>query len=153
MIAGLGRIVSEHPFFAGLGEEFQELIAGCATNVRFEAGEHIFREDDPADHFFLIREGKVELEFKEKDQPVLTFQTLGEGEILGESWLAPPYTFHFDARAVDRTRLIAIDAQCLRTKCEENHDLGWDLMKRFVPVLSDRLQAARLQALDVYRAR
>ena len=152
MIEGLGRIVSEHPFFAGLGEEFKELIAGCAANVRCEAGEYVFREHEPADHFFLIREGKVELEFREEDQPTLIFQTLGEGEIFGESWLTAPYEFHFDARAVDRTRLISIDAECLRNKCEENNDLGWDLMKRFVPVLNSRLQAARLQVMDVYRA-
>ena len=150
MIEGLGKIVAEHPFFADLETEFRELIAGCAKNIRFEAGEYIFREGGDADWFYLVRDGHVALEVASGSGPSISFQTLGRGEILGASWLIPPYKWDFDARAVERTRAIALDAVCLRTKCEENHDLGWDLMKRFVPELSARMQAARLQVLDVY---
>ncbi len=147
---GLGRIVAEHPFFAGLDLPFRELIAGCAKNVRFEAGDYIFREGADANAFYLLRDGRAALEISSGEGPMVTFQTLDPGQILGASWLVPPYKWDFDARAIDRVRAISLDAVCLRTKCEENHDLGWDLMKRFVPELSARMQAARLQLLDIY---
>jgi hypothetical protein len=80
----------------------------------------------------------------------ITFQTVGVGEIVGVSWLVPPYRWTYDARALELTRAIAMDAGCLRGKCEQDHDLGYEVMKRFVPVLVERLQATRLQILDVY---
>jgi len=77
---------------------------------------------------------------------------LAEGEILGVSWVIPPYRWTYDARALDLLRAIAIDAACLRQKREADHDLGYEMMKRFLPILVQRLQATRLQILDVYGA-
>jgi CRP/FNR family cyclic AMP-dependent transcriptional regulator len=79
--------------------------------------------------------------------------TLSAGEIVGASWLVPPYRWTFDARAVELTRAIGMDAQCLRGKCEADHDLGYALMKRFLPIFVKRLEATRLQLLDVYGKR
>ena len=76
--------------------------------------------------------------------------TLGEGEILGWSWLLPPYLWRFHAHAVESTRAIALDGKCLRTKCEQNHDLGYEMLKRFAQIMEQRLEATRLQLLDVY---
>jgi CRP/FNR family cyclic AMP-dependent transcriptional regulator len=152
MMEGLERIVREHPFFAGLADNFAALVCGCAKNVRFEAGAYLFHEGEPADQFYLLRHGRVALELSEPGRGALTFQTLGEGEIVGVSWLIPPYRWTYDARALELTRAIAMDAACLRRKCEEDHDLGYDMMKRFMPPLIERLQAARLQMLDVYGA-
>jgi CRP/FNR family transcriptional regulator, cyclic AMP receptor protein len=80
----------------------------------------------------------------------ITVETIGPGEILGWSWLFPPYRWHFDGRAVEGTRAIAFDAKCLRLKCEEDHDLGYELVKQFAHVMMERLQATRLRMLDVY---
>jgi len=80
----------------------------------------------------------------------LTIQTLGEDEIVGASWLVAPYRWGFDAKALELTRAIAMDAACLRGKCEDDHDLGYEMMKRFLPPLVKRLHATRLQLLDVY---
>jgi hypothetical protein len=77
-------------------------------------------------------------------------QTLSAHDIVGVSWLIPPYRWAYDARAIELTRAIALDGACLRQKCEADHDLGYELMKRFVPILVQRLQASRLQMLDVY---
>ena len=85
--------------------------------------------------------------------PPITVQTIREGEILGWSWLIPPYRWRFDAKAADLTRAIALDGKCLRTKSEEDHDLGYELMKRFAGIIVERLESARLQLLDVYKAR
>ena len=150
MVEGLDRILREHPFFRELPGPFCGLVSGCARNALFEPGEHIFREGGEAAHFYLLREGQVALELASGEGAVITFQTIGAGEILGASWLVPPFRWTFDARALERTRAIALDAVCMRAKCEENPELGWDLMKRFVPVLVERMQAARLQMLDVY---
>ena len=93
------------------------------------------------------------LELVEPGRPPVVFATLGEGEIVGASWLLPPYRWRFAARAVELTRAIGIDAACLRGKCEADHHLGYEMMKRFLPILVERLQATRLQILDVYGKR
>ena len=149
---GLERIVCEHRFFAGLEEGFCALVGGCAKNVRFEAGQYLFHEGEPADQFYLLRHGRVALELHGPGRGPVTFQTLGAGEVVGVSWLIPPYRWTYDAKALELTRAIAIDAACLRQKCEADHDLGYAMMKRFMPVLIERLQATRLQILDVYGA-
>lgn len=146
----LEQIVSEHPFFAGVDEAFCKLVSGCAKNVHFEAGQYLGREGDPADKLYMLRHGRVAFEIAAPGRTPVTFQTIGEGDIVGVSWLIPPYRWSYDAKAVDFVRAIAIDATCLRDKCEADHDLGYEMMKRFVPVLVKRLQATRLQILDVY---
>ena len=149
---GLERIVREHPFFSGMKEEFLELISGCAKNVRFEAGQYVFHEGQPADQFYLLRSGRVAIQLSAPER-TLTVQTVGEDEIVGASWLVPPYRWGFDAKALELTRAIAMDAACLRGKCEGDHDLGYEMMKRFMPILIQRLHATRLQILDVYGVR
>jgi len=149
-VEGLERIIREHPFFTGLDERFIDLVCGCAKNVRFEAKQYLFHEAEPANDFYLLRHGRVALEIASPGRAALTFQTLGEGEIVGESWLVPPYHWQYDALALETTRAISIDGRCLRSKCEADHDLGYEMMKRVVPILSGRLHATRLQILDVY---
>ncbi|MGO9674341.1 MAG: cyclic nucleotide-binding domain-containing protein [Methylocella sp.] len=152
-VEDIEHIVKEHPFFAGLAPEHGQLVAGCARNHRFDAGQYLFREGDLANEFFLVRHGKVALEIGSPGHAPIVFATLGEGEIVGASWLVPPYCWMFDARAVTLTRAIGIDAACLREKCEADHDLGYEMMKRFLPILVKRLHATRLQILDVYGKR
>ena len=147
---GLGRIVKEHPFFAGMPNAFQELVSGCAKNVHFGAGQYLFHEGEPADWFYLLRHGQVALQVTAPGRGAVTFQTMAEGEIVGLSWLIPPYRWTYDAKAIELTRAIAMDAKCLRQKCEADHDLGYELMKRFAGAMGERLRATRLQVLDVY---
>jgi CRP/FNR family transcriptional regulator, cyclic AMP receptor protein len=146
----LETLFEQHPFFQGFALDDLELLAGCASNVAFDAGQYIAREGDDANEFYLIRHGKVSLEISSPGRQKVTVQTLGEGEVLGWSWLVPPYRWQFDARAVELTRAIALDGQCLRGKCEEDPRLGYELMKRIAPIIVQRLQATRLQLLDVY---
>jgi CRP/FNR family transcriptional regulator, cyclic AMP receptor protein len=150
MIEHMDSIVREHRFFAGLDEDTIAFIAGCTRNVRFDAGRYLFHAGDPADEFYLIRHGRVALELPVPGRDAITFQTAGEGDLVGVSWLVAPYRWLHDARAVDLVRAIGVDAKCLRGKCDDNHDVGYQMMQRFLPVLVDRLQAARFQALDVY---
>jgi len=148
----LEPILAEHPFFEGLESRHLRLIVGCASNVRFNPGQLLFREGDKANQFYMIRQGKVAVEIRAAERGSITVQTVGEGEVLGWSWLIPPYRWRFDARAVELTRAIALDGECLRTKSEEDHSLGYELLKRFSLTIVERLDAMRLQLLDLYRA-
>jgi len=149
----LERIIAEHPFFAELDDSFTNLMVSCASNVRFQAGTYILKEGDAANTFFLIRQGKVALElFAPHHKPIIV-STISVGEILGWSWLLEPFQWKFNARAVDDVRAIALDGKCLRNKCEENHDLGYEVLKRFARIMEQRLDATRLQLLDVYAVR
>jgi CRP/FNR family transcriptional regulator, cyclic AMP receptor protein len=149
----LERVIAEHPFFAGLDGGFTNLMVSCASNIRFKAGSYILREGDAANTFYLIREGKVAVEILAPQHKPIIVATLSVGEILGWSWLLPPFQWKFHARAVDDVRAIALDGKCLRTKCEENHDLGYEILKRFAQIVEQRLDATRLQLLDVYAVR
>jgi len=145
----LEKILSQHPFFKDMEKEYLELIIGCAENKRFEDNEIMFREGQKANQFYIIREGSVALDIHAPGE-VITIDTVEDGEVLGWSWLVPPYYWRFDARAQDRVRAIGLDGKCLREKCEENHDLGYELLKRFAHIMDQRLQATRLQLIDVY---
>lgn len=146
----LEPVLSKHPFFEGLDSNYLMTLTGCASNVRFPSGQMIFREGEEANNFFLIREGRVAIEvFAEARGPV-TIQTLGAADILGWSWLVPPYHWRFDARAVGDVRALALDGKCLREKCEADPRLGYELLKRFALVMTRRLEATRIQLLDVY---
>jgi CRP/FNR family cyclic AMP-dependent transcriptional regulator len=146
----LHRILAEHPFFSGLEERYIELLVGCASNVRFDPGQTIFREGEEADRFYVLRHGKVALQISGPPHGSITVQTLGEGDILGWSWLLSPYRWKFSAKAGELTRAIALDGECLRKKSEEDHDLGYELLKRFAQVIEERLLATRLQLVNVY---
>lgn len=149
----LENILAEQPFLKGLSPDHLKLIVGCAANVRFEAGTTIFREGQEANEFYIIREGRVAIEIYVPERGSVTIQTLGPSEILGWSWLIPPHHWHFDARVVELTRAIALDGRCLRTKCEEDHDLGYELLKQFSYIADQRLEATRLQLLDLYTSK
>ncbi len=147
---GLPELLAAHAFTKELSRPALDVIAGCARNVRFAPGEYVFREGGEANWFYLIRRGTVALEMMIPGRGRTTIQTLKDGEILGVSWLFPPYRWSFDARAASDLRAIAFDGACLRGKCDADHDLGYELMRRFAPKLSERLQAVRLQLADLY---
>lgn len=149
----IDQLLAEHPFFAGFDPEQLQLIAGCARNHVFTAGQYLFREGQAAEEFFVVRHGRVALEILPPGQQPIVFATLGEGEVVGASWLVPPYRWMFDARAMDLTSTTGINAACLRGKCEADHHLGYQMMKRFLPILVGRLHATRLQIIDVYGRR
>ncbi len=146
----LDALITDSPVFAGLDPDELELIAGCASNVVFAEGERLFREGDPADVFFLVRHGLVALDAYVPNRGSLTVETVGSGEIVGWSWLVPPHRWHFTGRAVEPIRAVQFDGACLRGKCDADAELCRDLLTRFSQVLVNRLQATRLQLMDVY---
>ncbi|MFN4111606.1 MAG: cyclic nucleotide-binding domain-containing protein, partial [Ignavibacteria bacterium] len=130
--------------------EHIQLIVGCAKNVVFEPGKYLFKENEEANSFYIIRSGKVALEIYSPEVGSIIIQTLGEGDIIGWSWMIPPYQWRFDARAVELTRVIELDGTCLRNKCEIDPKLGYEIMKRLANVFEQRINAMRIQLLDLY---
>jgi CRP-like cAMP-binding protein len=146
----LDAVVLDAPVFAGLEARYAAQLVGCAATAGFKRGESVFREGDPADVFYVVRRGRVALELFVPGRGALTIETLEPGEVVGWSWLFPPYRWHFDARAITAVRAVAVDGACLRGKCDHDSALGYELMRRFSAVLIERLQATRVRLLDLY---
>ena len=146
----LGDLMAGHELFAGLDASTVMLLSGCATNAAFAADEPLFVEGGIADRFFIIRHGRVALEVTAPGSGRMIIETLGEGAVLGWSWMVAPYQWRFDAVAQEATRAFVFDVGCLRSKMEEDPRVGYQLMSRFLPIIVDRLQATRLRLLDLY---
>jgi len=148
-LSDVSALLTKHPFFNGLNPHHIRLLTDCSMPIYFQPGELIFREGDPANRFYLIQEGKVALESYVKDLGNTLVQMVGAGEVLGWSWLFPPYYWHFDARATEPTKAIFLYGAPLREECETDHDLGYELIKRMAEVMMRRLQATRRHLLDL----
>jgi CRP-like cAMP-binding protein len=139
--------VALHPFLAGMNHQQLVLLTDCAIPVHFEKGQVIFREGEMANRFYLIETGKVVLESSgEHDHPVVV-DKISAGDLLGWSWIFPPYIWHFTARSVEKTAAIFFYGTILREYCERDHSLGYELFKRMSAVMVKRLQAARTNML------
>lgn len=144
------KLLEQNELFKGLPSASIALIAGCAKNAHFKEGELLFDEGQNADTFYIIREGLVAIDMVAGEQDIITIQTVDPGEVVGWSWLFPPYEWNFRARAILDTRAVALDAKCLRGKLEQDSALGYELMKRFSAVVVQRLARTRLQVLDIF---
>jgi CRP/FNR family cyclic AMP-dependent transcriptional regulator len=143
----LEQILKEHKFFADFEPILIQFLACCAGIHRFTAGQYLFREGEPADKFFLIRDGIAALEVAIPGKTPVVLETLAEGKIASAAWLTPPYVWAFDARAVTQTEAIGIDAGLLRVNCDAYDQLARELTKRLLSVLMQKLGASRLQFL------
>jgi CRP/FNR family cyclic AMP-dependent transcriptional regulator len=144
----LETAIAQHPFLQGLSPKHLKTLAEVAMFTDFTEGQLVFSEGEPANRFYLVQEGRVAVEAHGRDANTALIQTIGAGDVLGWSWLFPPYHWHFDARAVEPTKAICFYGTRLREACEEDHDLGYELMKRTAAVVVQRLQATRRQFLE-----
>lgn len=142
--------LAAHPFTAGLPDADLERLAACAEPVHLLAGHVAFREGDPAERFYLLQSGRVGLEVHATGRPAHLLTTLGSGDLLGASWLFPPYQWQFEAVVLDDVEALALDAVAVRAACAADDGLGHRLVERVAAVLVKRLQAARLRLLDLY---
>jgi CRP/FNR family transcriptional regulator, cyclic AMP receptor protein len=148
----LERLLREHPFLQGMEHRHLEFMTGCAANVRFAGGQFVFKEGEEANAAYMVREGRVALEVHVPGRGSIQIATVEAGQVFGWTWLFPPYRWRFDARAVEPVRAITFQGDCLRAKCEADHDLGYELLKRFLREIDRNLERVHLQLLDVYRA-
>ena len=146
----LAPVLAAHPFLQGLDPRHLQVIGECASKVNFNAGQFLFREQDEAAQFYLINHGQVAVEIYRHRRGPVTIQTLGEGEALGWLWFEKPYHWHYDARAVLLTRALALDVNSLRQRCEQDHELGYALMKRYAHMLAVQFRVTTMQLVDMY---
>ena len=144
----LYTLIAEQPFFKGLNSQQLQLLAASALEMKFETGAIIFEEGSPANRFFLILKGGVELSSEMEDRNVISIQTLGPGDDLGWSWLFPPYSMHFTARALEPTTTIFFYGTRLREQCEQDHELGYQIMKRIAEVATQSLRATQRRLMQ-----
>jgi CRP-like cAMP-binding protein len=145
----MAAVLAEQPFFKDVEPRHLRAVAGCAANVRFDPGEFLFRDGDPADKAYLLTQGQVFLELSVPGKGTVIVDTLEERALVGWSWLFPPYRAHLDARAVNDVRAVSLDGVCLRSKCDDDAALGYEMMKRFAAVFVGRLEVMRRVLLDV----
>ena len=141
--------VALHPFLAGMNRAQLTLLVDCAMVVHFKPGELIFREGELANRFYLIETGKVILVSSGTSGDPVIIDKAGAGDLLGWSWMFPPYIWHFTAFAVEQTTAIFFYGTILREYCERDHSLGYELFKRMSAVMVKRLQAARQKMLAI----
>jgi CRP/FNR family cyclic AMP-dependent transcriptional regulator len=142
--------VALHPFLAGMNPRQLALLTDCAIPVSFRKGQTILREGELANRFYLIETGKVELESGEGFGDPVIIETIGDGDLLGWSWMFPPYVWHFTARAAEPTKAIFFYGTILREYCERDPSLGYELFKRMTPIMMKRLQSARKKMLSIH---
>ena len=146
----LSTRVTLHPFLAGMNRAQLAMLTDCAMAAHFKTGQTILREGEFANRFYLIESGKVALESGADFGEPVVIETIGPGDLLGWSWMFPPYIWQFTARAVDSTTAIFFYGTILREYCEKDHSLGYELFKRMSVVMMKRLQGARKQMLSVH---
>lgn len=142
--------VRAHPFLIGMSDHHLRLLIDCALQTHFRAGETIFRQGDPANRFYLIQHGAVVLESETREGAV-EIDRIGAHDLLGWSWLFPPYIWHFTARAEADTSALFFYGTVLREYCERDHSLGFELFRRMSEVMTRRLQSARQRLLSSMR--
>src|SRR5437868_6179328 len=135
--ARLEAAVAAHPFLIGLSAGHIRLLTDCALQSHFAAGEVIFRRGENANRFYLIERGKVALESTTGDD-IVVIDLVGAHDLLGWSWIFPPYVWHFDARAVEPTDAIFFYGTILREYCDRDPALGYELFKRMSEVMMRR---------------
>jgi len=147
------QLLAEHPFFLGLEPEHVSLLSGCATLSRVEGGEFLFREGEVARSFYVVRHGSVAVASITPHEGLVVIQTVSDGDVLGWSWLLPPFRWHFGAYAIEPTSLVGLDATCVRKKCQDDPKFGFEIMRRFAQIMASRLEATHLQLMNVYESR
>jgi CRP-like cAMP-binding protein len=138
-------------FFKDMSEDMLNYLAGCGQNMHFSPNHYIGKENDAADYLYLIKNGRISVEVVHPIRGPINIRTLHSGEMAGFSWIIPPYRLQFGLKALDHTSVVALDGTCMRAKCEEDHHLGYLLMKQSAVIMNKRLRDTRMQLLDVYR--
>ena len=144
------EFLSGHEFFKGLNEDFVALLSDFATERQVKKGDVLFQAGKPANKFYLLRSGEVSVQVPALVGPALELQVLGDNQLLGWSWLIPPYRWNFMARAVEDTDLLEFDGSAILERCEKDPKFGYELFKRFTALMSQRLEAARQKMMDQF---
>ena len=144
--------LGEHPFLRGMPDRYLAVLSRACWVAPVRTGVRLFGEGDPAHRFWLIKSGHIALDVHWPGSPRFIVETLGEGDLLGLSWLVPPYEWQFGATAVQDCMTYQMNADAVRAACEADPGLGYQVLRRAMSAASSRLHATRIRMLDLYAA-
>ena len=147
MIEVTTAALAVHPFLRGMPRDQLDLFAEAARDVRFPARHRLFEDGGNANRFWLIQSGRVSLDLHVPGEGPVVIETIGMGEVLGWSWLFPPYRWAFGAVAATPVEAFEFDASAVREACAADPGLGYELSQRISGVLAKRLQATRIRLI------
>jgi CRP-like cAMP-binding protein len=145
-------MLAEHPFLAGLTDHQLGTLAPLASRSMFHAGNRIFHQGAPAEQFWLISDGRVHIDSEVPGYDNFVLESLKPPAVLGWSWLFPPYRWHFGAVALTTTYTLTFNGPLVRSVCQRDPGLGYELTTRFLQVVGERLQSARRRLDECQRA-
>lgn len=149
--SSIAELIAGHEVFSGLDRAIIDLLAESASERELPAGTMVFRSGEPAETFYLVCGGSITVEVPAIEGPTLELQRLGEGALLGWSWLIPPYRWNFQARVQSPTRVIEFNGRAIRERCEQDPRMGFEILKRFTRLMSERLEQARMRMIEEWQ--
>jgi CRP/FNR family transcriptional regulator, cyclic AMP receptor protein len=139
------------PWFRELQIKHLDMIAGITQLRDIKAGEVLFREGDRAGAIYIVLGGRVALDMAIPPRGKMRFHTAELWEVIGWSSATPVvHQRTASATAVVDGRLAVIDSTKLRELCDQDHDLGYVVMRRLANIVASRLMSSRLQLLDMF---
>ena len=147
MIEVTAEALVAHPFLHGLSRDHLAVLADTATDISFPARHRLFEDGGRANKFWLLQSGHVALDLHVPGQGRMKIDTIGMGEVLGWSWMFPPYRWAFGAVAASPVEAFEFDARAVRACCESDPALGYELTQRLARVVAKRLQATRVRLI------
>ncbi len=146
----IGELLRHHRFFSTMDDRVLDTVARQCRAANFKRGTVLARTGQPAEKFFLILSGRIAIETHGRSSAPRVLETLGKDEVFGWSWLFPPFQWTFDAVCLDDARVLEINGEELRDLCEHDPAIGYQVLRRFTQLMTQRIQALRLQLMDVY---
>jgi CRP-like cAMP-binding protein len=141
-----------HQFTRGMTEDHLALLAGAARHVRLPARHRLFDEGGTADRLWLMQAGRVALDMHVPGRGPVVIETLGMGDVIGWSWLYPPFQWQLGAVAMQPVQAFELDGRAVREMCAADPGFGYELTRRLLAVVTHRLQATRTRLLDLNAA-
>lgn len=145
------QTIADNRFFSTLPAEHIDFLAAHAEHKQLADGKVLFHRGDPATLFYLLTEGHLSLEIPAIEGPALQLQDIGPGQIAGWSWLIPPNRWHFQARAHSAIEYLEFDGEAVLAHCEADPRFGYEVVKRFSTLMSERLELAREKMMDAWK--
>lgn len=140
--------LSSHEFFSGFNDDILKFLCECSSMHEIKKGQILFRQGENADKFYVLRNGCISIQMPAIMGPNLEIQTLGKDQVLGWSWLIPPFKWSFQAMAEEDSGLLMFDGTAILARCEREPKFGYELLKKFAALMSMRLDAARQKMMD-----
>jgi len=144
----IAEYLSAHEFFSELSEDVLKFLCECASAREIKKEQILFRQGERADKFYVIRNGRISVQIPALMGPTLEIQALGQDQVLGWSWLISPYQWNFQAKAEEDSELLEFDGTAVLARCEQEPKFGYELLKKFAALMSERLDAARQKMMD-----